>query len=177
MTLPRLQSFPTRVLQTRVLHIHVMRLGIIFTGLVLLISVASAHRGHGVWTDIVWTDNHFEITHRFHAADGIAANRLVGGSGALSNAEDLARLALYVEQRFSIVDAISNDSNTDQVAHLKTLGAEVEDDFVYVYQEWWPLSPPDTALQLQHSVLRDVAPSTQIFVRIDTSKGIEERRL
>jgi len=172
MTLPRLQS-----LLIDVLRIHVMRLGILLTGLMLLISVASAHRGHGVWTDIVWSGNHFEITHRFHAADGLAANRFVGGSGALTNAEDLARLALYVEQRFAIVDTISNDSDTNQVAELKTLGAEVDDDFVYVYQEWWPLSLPDAALQLKHSVLLDVEPSTQIFVRIDTPKGIEERRL
>lgn len=131
----------------------------------------SAHRGSAVWTDIVWQDDHFQITHRLHAADALLANRAMGGNGELDTLEQLARLALYVEAHFSLSSTAGNQSS------VVTLGAELEDDFAFVYQEWFPVKQPNPFPEITNNLLTDLVSNPQRFVRIETPKGIEERRL
>jgi len=129
-----------------------------------------AHRGHGVWTDIVWSQDRFEITHRLHAADAITITRRTGSHLGIDTPEGLARLALYVEERFAIA------GGDDPQPAVITLGAEVEDDFVYVYQEW-PVELGAKAFPIiQNDILIDLEPRAQRFVRIITQESIEERR-
>jgi len=131
---------------------------------------AYAHRGSAVWTDIVWQGNHFQITHRLHAADALRVNRFMGGGGELDTLEDLARLALYVDQRFTL--SVSDGTSSAIV----TLGAELEDDFAFIYQEWYPAAKPTAFPPIVNDLLIDLVSDAQRFVRIETSQGIEERR-
>lgn len=143
-------------------------------GLALCAAVALAHRGHAVWTDIVWNGEGFEITHRIHLADAIAANRLMGGGDAIEASRSLARVALYVEERFLILAARGTPPGSAETPKLHTLGAEIEDDFLFVYQQWQgPL--PARFPPIDNSVLLDLEPGAQAFMRI-TGPGINEQR-
>jgi hypothetical protein len=137
--------------------------------------VALAHRGHAVWTDIVWNGESFEITHRMHLADAIAAKRLMGGRDAIEAPGSLARVALYVEERFLILAARDDGPGAPPKAlTLHTLGAEIEDDFLFVYQQWQgPL--PARFPPIDNSLLLDLEPDAQAFIRI-TGPGISEER-
>ena len=73
---------------------------IISAALLLAALPGVAHRGHAVWTDIVWAGESFEIVHRIHLADAIAVNRYMGGTESIEETRSLARVALYVEERF-----------------------------------------------------------------------------
>jgi hypothetical protein len=135
----------------------------------LLLSLhGEAHRGHAVWTDITWNGKGFEIVHRVHLADAITINRYVGGRAAIEELASLARVALYVEERFSILDRAA------PVA-LTTIGAEIEDDFMFVYQEW-PTSLPEHFPEIDNRLLLDVEPDSQAFIRIE-GPGLREERV
>jgi len=143
--------------------------------LLLTISMAVvAHRGSGVWTDMVWVDDHFDITHRLHAADGLTINRFMGGTGRLDNLKELAFVALYVDQRFMTPTRTASQSRESP---LTTLGAEIDDDFVYVYQQWWPADRPTDLSHITNSLLGDIIPASQRFLRIETPEGVQERHL
>ena len=138
-------------------------------GLVLLVGAAQslAHRGHAVWTDIHWAEDRFEITHRMHVPDAITVNRFMGGSLPIEDLRSLALVALYVEERFSV--AVS-----EAPVVFETLGAEIFDGFVFVYQEWsTPL--PDDFPAIDNRLLLDVEPESQAFVRIKGPQIDEER--
>lgn len=125
-----------------------------------------------MWTEITWTGDRFEITHRLHVADAITANRFMGGREAIDAPRSLARVALYVEDRFQLLGP-EGPAGAD-LPSLETIGAEIEDDFLFVYQEWvTPL--PERFPALDHSVLLDVEPDAQAFVNI-TGPGISEER-
>lgn len=132
----------------------------------LLLSFASlAHRGHGVWTDINWSGEGFEIVHRMHLSDAITANRYMGGSRPIEDLQSLALVALYVEERFQL---------KGQAATVETLGAEIEDDFIFVYQEW-ATALPEVFPQVDNRVLLDIEPSSQVFIKIK-GPGLDEER-
>ena len=132
---------------------------------------ASAHRGHAVWTDISWTGDRFEITHRMHLADAIAINRFAGGDDDIEALRSLALVALYVEARFTLLNTSDTTALTTQP---KTIGAEIEDDFVFVYQEWEaPL--PAVFPQIDNRILLDIEPAAQAFIHI-SGPGIDEER-
>lgn len=153
---------------------HASHVRLVWLPLALLLCwlpPAHAHRGSAVWTEIIWRDNHFQITHRLHTADALHINRYMGGSGELNALEDLARLALYVDLRFSLSEQLTLQSP------LVTLGAELEDDFAFIYQEWHPAVLPEQFPELAHTLLIDLVPQAQRFIRIETPQGIEERRL
>lgn len=139
-------------------------------GLVLLVSAAhgTAHRGHAVWTDIHWAEDRFEITHRLHVPDAITVNRFMDGSLPIEDLRSLALVALYVEERFSL-------AGVDEPAAFETLGAEIIDGFVYIYQEW-PTSLPAAFPDIDNRVLLDVEPGSQAFIRI-TGPGLDEERV
>lgn len=137
---------------------------VMFIALALPVTQVEAHRGHAVWTDAVWVGGRFEITHRMHLADAISANRLMGGREAIENLRSLARVALYVEERFMPLGG----------AQLLTLGAEIEDDFLFVYQEWvTPL--PERFPTIDNSLLLDIEPDSQAFLKVH-GPGLDEER-
>ncbi len=122
-------------------------------------SLVAAHRGHGSWTEMTWVDDRFEITHQIHLADAIHVLEAMEAEAPIDSMEALALLSLYVEARFAM------HQDGAPVA-LQTLGAEIDDDFVYVFQEW--LTPlPETMPVMTSDVLRDVEPSAQTFIRIE----------
>lgn len=133
------------------------------------VPCAHAHRGHAVWTDIVWAGEGFEITHRLHLADAVRIHRvLLEGAEPVETPRSLARLALYVEARFR-VRGVAGEAQT-----LQTLGAEIEDDFLFVYQQWsTPL--PTRFPEVDNGVLIDAEPEAQQFIRI-TGPGLDEER-
>lgn len=133
--------------------------------LLLTSGVVGAHRGHGSWTDVVWVDDRFEITHRIHLADAIELLDRIKEQTSIESMEGLALMAIYVENNFSI-------ANTSKGGALETLGAEIDDDFLYVYQEW--LTPLPSGLpQFKSTLLLDLTPDAQAYVHVE-APGINQ---
>ena len=129
-----------------------------------------AHRGHAVWTDIVWSGESFEIVHRMHLADAIVVNRYMGGTQPIEELRSLALVALYVDERFALLSSQGQSTAIE----LETIGAEIEDDFLLVYQEWTtPL--PDRFPVIDNFILLDVEPEAQAFIKIK-APGLNEER-
>jgi hypothetical protein len=134
----------------------------------LVANPAHAHRGHAVWTDISWAGDRFEIVHRMHLSDAITVSRYMGGALPIDDMRSLALVALYIEERFVLRDSAGPVS-------LETIGAETEDDFIFVYQEWAPGSLPVEFPRIDNQVLLDVEPESQAFVKIK-APGLNEER-
>lgn len=138
--------------------------------LLLCMMPAGAHRGHAVWTDIVWSGESFEIVHRMHLADAIVVNRYMGGTEPIEELRSLALVALYVDERFKLLSA----ERQGAAIKLETIGAEIEDDFLLVYQEW-VTALPERFPVIDNFVLLDVEPEAQAFIKIK-APGLDEER-
>lgn len=139
-----------------------------FGAAILLASISSsAHRGHAVWTDIDWNGESFEIVHRMHLADAINANRYMGGALPIEDMRSLALVALYVEERFEL-------RGNEGVVIPETIGAEIEDDFILVYQEWLTPLPGEFPI-IDNFILLDIEPESQALMKIK-GPGINEER-
>lgn len=136
--------------------------------LIALSSWAEAHRGHAVWTDITWNGEGFEIVHRLHLADAITIQRSLGDTGPIEALRSQALVALYVEERFTLLVA-------DERVTPSTVGAEIEDDFLLVYQEWRAPLPGDRFPDIDNRILLDVEPDAQAFMIIEGPAISEER--
>jgi hypothetical protein len=113
---------------------------------------AAAHRAPECLTTVRLnpsTEN-VEIVHRLHIHDAEVALASVLGEPqfSLQTLEAQARLALYVEERFDIVDAA-----TGQAVVLTLVGAKLDGDNVLVFQETSAALP--RRLSIRHDVLRD----------------------
>ncbi|WOI53362.1 DUF6702 family protein [Parvularcula sp. LCG005] len=97
--------------------------------LLMIATPALAHRQPEVMTTINYTGEGkkaaTQITHRIHAHDAIQllATLPTVSTPNLDDTKNLARLALYASRQF------------DMDGSVKTLGAEIEGNYVYVYQE------------------------------------------
>ncbi|WOJ92815.1 DUF6702 family protein [Congregibacter variabilis] len=155
---------------TGLAHLAVVLRWILSAALLLSTLPGYAHRGHAVWTDIVWAGESFEIVHRMHLADAIVVNRYMGGTEPIEETRSLARVALYVEERFELLGPANNDGPI----RLETIGAEIEDDFLLIYQEW--LTPlPEQFPVIDNFILLDVEPEAQAFIKIK-APGLDEER-
>lgn len=125
--------------------------------MICLSTVSTAHRGHGCWTDVVWAEDRFEITHRIHLADVIRLMEKLDRDSALNSPESLARLSLYVEGNFGVSGM--------QQGTWETLGAEIDDDFLYVYQEW-ATDLPSEAPSFYSSILEDIEAGTHTYIHL-----------
>ena len=142
------------------------RRGMMFVLMGLLVATASwGHRDHGVWTEGIWSEDRFELAHHVHLQDAQSVLRGLAPSVLLDSPEGLARVALYVEQRFAVVAG-------DEPVALELIGAEVEDDFLYVYQEW-PVQEPAGLPGFRSQLLTDVLPDARTWVRFQ-APGINE---
>jgi len=152
-----------------------------------------------VWTDITWVEGRFEIVHRMHLSDAITVNRYMGGTEAIEELRSLARVALYVDERFTLLGDLSATQETLDISRkaaldaplstavtapqaetastgivLSTIGAEIEDDFMFVYQEWVTPLPKHFPI-VDNFVLLDVEPDAQAFIKIK-GPGLNEER-
>ena len=114
---------------------------------------AFAHREPGILTTIEWNNSieRTEIIHRIHTHDAELGVAMVDNLPLLSvgNTEGMARIALYVENHFSI---LSEESSLD----IELVGAELIGDYIFVYQEW--IDPLSTNIFIKNEILREIYP-------------------
>lgn len=134
---------------------------------------AAAHRAKSALTLVTWNKaaGLLAVDHSLHAHDAEIALAQVGEGGApdLSRLEDQARLALYVEPRFTLTIP------GGPPLPLKLLGAEPEGDNIHVYQEV-PLMAAPARLLVRNMILRDIFPVQINQVNVDTGRGPESIR-
>lgn len=105
-----------------------------------------------------------EIIHRLHNHDaelGIAT-LLKDRTITLDTLVGRAQLALYVEERFSV--AVAVDGKPGEPLPLELIGAELDGEFVLVYQEFNGRFP--AAVAVRDGILRDVFPDQVNHVNI-----------
>ena len=68
---------------------------------------------------------------------------------SIDNTEGMARIALYVENNFTIL----NDSGP---LDLKLIGAELVGNYIFIYQEW--LEPLEPNVYIKNEILREIYP-------------------
>ena len=111
-----------------------------------------------------------EIIHRLHTHDaefGIAA--ILGKRNiSLESLTDRAQLALYVEERFRIAGYA--DGKIGSRLALELIGAELDGEFVLVYQEFAGVLP--AGLAIRDDILRDVFPEQINHVNVATGGGV-----
>lgn len=141
---------------------------------ILLCAVAitaQAHRQHHVWTEIERnpTTGLVEISHRMHMQDALSVLQLAGGDKAslpIESVEALAEIAVYVDQRFAVWPRCQNT----QINSLELVGAGIDDDFIYVFQEM-QLTGQLHELVFTTSLLQDIEPYAASFVNVLSPAG------
>ncbi|MEO1014115.1 MAG: HupE/UreJ family protein [Pseudomonadota bacterium] len=117
------------------------------------ISPAHGHNAAFTLTSVEWNPQaaSLEVIHRLHAEHALEAIHAAGGSQSetLDKVEGLARLGLYVEQRFSLTDAAGAP------LPLEFVGAQTQGEFVFVYQEI-PLPIPPPAVTVASQLMKDL---------------------
>ena len=108
----------------------------------------------------MWVGDRFELTHRLHLSDAILALRTLDKSANVDTLEGQAVLAIYVERNFGI-------DGVDTPKTLTTLGAEIDDDFFYVYQEW-VTALPKSMPSFYSTVLEDILADTHSWIHYET---------
>lgn len=111
-----------------------------------------AHRTSSSLTTMVWVeaDQGFEITHRLHLHDVQQAlrNVIADPSTTIFDLKGQAELILYMSETFSA-------GSPQGTIALEPIGAEVEGDYVYVYQEARLTALP-TALSITDITFHDI---------------------
>lgn len=153
-----------------------MRRAIIVAAAALCVAApAAAHRMPGSISTVKpsASGDSIEIIHRLHSHDaelGVAAV-LGEGSISLETLVGRAQLALYVEDRFRIAAATAGAAGAELVLDL--VGAELDGEFVLVYQEYHGELPG--GLAIRDDILRDVFPDQVNHVNV--AAGGEVRSL
>lgn len=119
------------------------------------------------------TGNTFEIIHRLHNHDAELGIATVLGlrDVSLENLEARAQLALYVEERFVIARYENGAIGTP--LSLELIGAELDGEYVLVYQEYAGDLPAEIAVR--NDILRDVFPAQ--VNQVNVSAGGKVRSL
>jgi len=122
----------------------------------------------GTLAQVIWQDGRYDIQHYLRVEDANAILERINPDVDLASTEGLTLLAVYIEGNFSA------QSNGDAIA-VETISAEVDDDFVYIYQsaalEGTPADPDD--LVVRSELLQDVYPAARTLVEITTPLGTE----
>lgn len=110
------------------------------------------------------TSGSIEIIHRLHNHDAeLGIITLLGDrTFTLETLVGRAQLALYVEDRFAIAGIV--DGNPGVPLALDLVGAELDGEFVLVYQEYHGQLPAIVAVR--DDILRDVFPDQVNHVNI-----------
>ncbi len=157
---PQTSSLTTETTTASTVHRRSVLAWGLGAGVGLFAAPALAHRSHTAMTSVAWIPNdaaapdasgRLEVEHRFYGHDLIAAlaRQPEGAPDSFEPLRARARAALYVADRFSLMDA-----NGAPIA-LTTLGAQVVSDRVLVFQEALGVARP-TALGARSSVLMEV---------------------
>jgi len=130
--------------------------------------LAHAHRMPGSISTVKYSTSgeRIEIIHRLHSHDAELALASVLGESRIS-LETLvgrAQLALYVEEHFRLA-AFVDGRPGDRLA-LELIGAELDGEFVLVYQEFAGELP--AALAIRDDILREVFPDQVNHVNVAT---------
>lgn len=129
---------------------------------------ASGSGAPGTLAQVIWQDGRYDIQHYLRVEDASAILERINPEVELASSEGLTLLAIYVEGNFSA------QNNGDTIA-VETISAEVDDDFVYIYQsaalEGTPADPDD--LMVRSDLLQDVNPAARTLVEITTPLGTE----
>ena len=144
----------------------------LLAGLCLSLAV-SAHRMPLGMTTVTYnpvTDS-VEIVHRLHRHDAEQAMQQVIAEPAVDLMEIAvqARLALYTEAHFQIARVV--EGKPGRALALELVGAELEGDYVLVYQEL--PGPLPSEIAVRNDILRDLFPSQVNRVNVSTDAGVK----
>lgn len=132
----------------------------------LTFGPALAHRMPGSLSTIKTnpTSGSIEIIHRLHNHDAELGliTILDDRSISLDQLAGRARLALYVESRFLVAEW--SEGRVGAPLELELIGAELDGEYVLVYQELEGELPP--AIAVKNDILRDVFPDQVNHVNI-----------
>ncbi len=130
---------------------------------------AHGHRLKNAFTTVLFNDRsgRLEVMHQFYLHDAEqVATEIVGsltGTGAtlFESAEDRQRFAIYVHERFSLYD------KAGERLPLTLRGAEIDGDFLWVYQAMRLPEPPLETFAIEHRALRDLWPDQVNTVNVE----------
>jgi hypothetical protein len=138
-----------------------------------LAASAWAHRMPLGMTTVAYNPNtdSTEIVHRLHRHDAEEAMAQVMTEPGvdLTQLAVQARLALYTEAHFQIARVVNG--LTGDPLPLKLVGAELEGDYVLVYQELPGRLP--SWVTVRNDILRDLYPQQVNRVNITTDSGVK----
>jgi hypothetical protein len=135
---------------------------------ILLSQAVFAHRDSTVFSDIMWSGDRFEIVHEMHLADALRVADFLKLGGEIDQLRNLASMALYVEHHFDVAREAGSTP-------INTIGAEIDGDTLYVYQEWvTPLQDPFP--KVTNTLLVDVIPKASARWRVLLPSGVHEFR-
>ena len=144
----------------------------LLAGLFLSMS-ASAHRLPMGMTTVTYNPetDAVEIVHRLHRHDAEQAMvEVIAEPGVdLLTVAVQAQLALYTEAHFQIAAVV--DGEVGEPLPLQLLGAEIDGDYVLIYQELPERLPSEIAVR--DDVLRDLFPDQVNQVNITTASGVK----
>jgi hypothetical protein len=138
----------------------------------LMAATASAHRMPGSLSTIKQNPStgRTEIIHRLHNHDaefGIIAV-LKDNTISLDTLIGRAHLSLYVEERFLI--STVEDGAAGEPLEIELIGAELDGEFVLIYQELAGELPDEVAVR--NDILRDVLPEQVNHVNIAVGDAV-----
>lgn len=140
---------------------------------------ADAHRLRAAITTVLFNDHsgRIEVMHRFYLHDAEHALTELMGRGAdlFGSVDDRQRFAIYVHERFALgvldnPDTPPGSAEPGQGAQMLTLrlvGAEIEDDSLWVYEAIALPEAPIAGLQVSHRALQDIWPDQVNRVNIE----------
>lgn len=134
----------------------------------LFVGGLSAHEQKTAVTRILFNPNtqHIEVMHRFLVHDAEhAAGQIFGiGQDLLQSEESRELFSSYVINRFSIAAEFDNGESTE--LNLEYVGAEVDGQFLWVYQETDVLDTV-VSFRMVNMALRDVWPDQSNLVNVE----------
>lgn len=160
------------------MDVSVQRRGFI-AGLLAVPAFASpipafAHREKLTTTELRWNNSRqsLDITHNFHIhhAESALAKMGILPQGNLLDIRNQARLAVYVEDSFSL-----NSAQGDKL-NVQTIGAESDGSVVYVFQQCLMDVPP-SELRVSCSFLRPQITEQINEVHLNINNRISSMRL
>lgn len=137
--------------------------------LLVLGSQAQAHRLKTVLTTIELNANTgmLEVVHRSYAHD---VEHTLGGSlrnsGGLESIEGQARVAVELSESFTLW------GEGGATINLVLVGAELENEFFYIYQEV-PMTEMPGSFQIRNELLLDYWPDMTNYVNVQFKGGVQ----
>lgn len=142
---------------------------------IFITAFAFAHRMPGSLSTIKTNAETgiIEIIHRLHIHDAELGMVVLTGERQLTldQLAGRARLALYVEEQFAIAPVVAGQIG--QRLPLELIGAELDGDFVLVYQQYTGDLP--AAIAVRDAILNDVFPGQ--INHVNVASGDEIRSL